>query len=239
MNTKTLFALVVLLPAIAVASEPWSGQLQDGSRIDIDAQSNRATRFGSGDQKQLWDGVHRMDDGSVMIIKEGVVISRPEGSSAGALQKPEAAEAQETSPCVELSIKVCGFNGQCRDNESCEPARQLVHLEQHENWQNKGSGSNSTSEQCRTALKDEAYFTRCAAVLSLETPTPCQQLVTHVCGQNGECGDTGACSPAKQLLGIEIEERNASRYPNRMTPTSKQCLEAVKNTEYFKQCSIQ
>ncbi|OOZ37052.1 hypothetical protein [Solemya velesiana gill symbiont] len=233
MKLNMLLALLLSIPAIAYASDRWSGQLHDGSRIDIDS-SNRATRYGNSGEKQLWNGVHRMDDGSVVIIKEGVVISRPQQSSISPVQKPEASDAQLVSPCVELSIKVCGFNGQCRDNESCEPARQLVKLEPQENWQNKGSGPNSTTEQCRQALVNEDYFKPCNAAPDSDTPTPCQQLVTHVCGMDNECGDSSACSPAKQLLDIERDERSANRYPHRMTPTSKQCLEAVINTEYFK-----
>ncbi|MES9960629.1 MAG: hypothetical protein ABW089_09350 [Sedimenticola sp.] len=238
MKLNTLLALFLLLPAAATASDRWSGQLQDGSRIDIDSQSNRATRYGGGGEKQLWDGVHRMDDGSVVIIKEGVVISRPEQGSPSVMEKPEAGEAQQTSPCVQLAIKVCGFNGQCRSSEGCDPARQLVKLEQEENWQNKGSGPNSTSEQCTASLRDETYFPPCRVSISSESPTPCQQLVTHVCGLNGECTDQDACPPAKQLLEIELEERAASRHPHRLTPTSRQCLEAVKNREYFKQCGL-
>lgn len=64
--------------------------------------------------------------------------------------------------------------------------------------------------------------------------SPCEQLVRRVCGKNQGCEAEPACKPARQLLDMEEEERSGS--PQNMTYSSGQCMEALKDSEFFGQC---
>lgn len=67
--------------------------------------------------------------------------------------------------------------------------------------------------------------------------SPCEQLVRQVCGPQDQCEDVEACDPAHQLLEMELQERNESSNRNLMTYTSGQCLNAMKDREYFSVCT--
>lgn len=64
--------------------------------------------------------------------------------------------------------------------------------------------------------------------------SPCEQLVQRVCGENQGCAGTPACKPSQQLLAMEREERAGS--PDNMTYGSGQCMEALKDKEFFSEC---
>jgi hypothetical protein len=67
--------------------------LQDGRGIFINPQTQKTMRSDVPDTS-LWDGTHRLDDGSVIIIREGVVIN--DGSQSSAAPTPlEATDASE------------------------------------------------------------------------------------------------------------------------------------------------
>lgn len=66
--------------------------------------------------------------------------------------------------------------------------------------------------------------------------SPCERLVQDVCGRQDQCADTEGCALARQLLGMEKEERDASEQRNRMTYTSGQCTESGKDSEIFPAC---
>ncbi len=235
-----LLNLLLTLP-LCVAAQEWSGRLHDGSTIRVDPNTNQATGAGSAGERPLWDGVHRMEDGSVIIVKDGVVTSRPlsappTGSDPATDSATTASNGRPLSQCVQLMVKVCGFNGQCDGSDSCGLARQLVKLEQEELWQNRGENPSQTARQCTQSLQDEEHFQACNTLVDEKSTTPCQQLVTHVCGGDDRCAAAPACNPAKQLLSMEQSERADNRRPGRMTHSSHQCLDAVKNSNFFQQC---
>lgn len=66
--------------------------------------------------------------------------------------------------------------------------------------------------------------------------SPCQLLVQRVCGPNGGCQKTTACSAAQQLLTMEWQERRSSGNPGYTTPGSGQCQNAESDTEFFASC---
>lgn len=248
----SLFRSTLILPALLLAgaacAQTWTGSLDSGGVVQIDPNTNRATVYSDNGSTQLWDGTHELQDGSVIIIEDGVVISGGD-QSAGAWDTPatplpanpeaptlETEAARPSSPCVNLAIKVCGFNGECADNQACSPARQLIQLERDEAWQRRGAGPNQTTAECRKGLSDEKIFPRCASKKAPNTPTACQQLVSHVCGAQGECSESPSCSPAQQLLTMENREREASREADRITYTTKKCSEALGKSDFFKSC---
>lgn len=236
-NNWKWLAFTLLLIVLPVSAQNWSGKLHDGSQIEIDPESHRAIQSDGNGGQQLWDGVHRTDDGGVLIIKDGVVISRPDNTAPTLVEQNDERRSGAPSTCVELAVKVCGFYGECNSAESCPAARQLVKLEQDEAWQSRGKSTQQTAQQCRTALENESYFTRCEKTLTLKKPTPCGQLVTHVCGIQQDCNESDACIAAQQLFNMEMDERRGTRDPERATPTSHLCLEAVTDSGYFSQCA--
>jgi hypothetical protein len=68
--------------------------------------------------------------------------------------------------------------------------------------------------------------------------SPCEQLVQRVCGADRACEQAPACEPARQLLSMENEERAAGS-PDNMTYSSGQCMEALKDRDYFTECRPQ
>jgi hypothetical protein len=67
--------------------------------------------------------------------------------------------------------------------------------------------------------------------------SPCEQLVRLVCGRQDQCLTAESCGLARQLLDMELEEREANRNRNLMTYTSGQCLKVQDDRELFVSCS--
>ncbi len=233
-----IFLFALLLPGLLSAQE-WTGTLEDGRVVKVNPATNIATVYSDQGAVQLWDGAHRLKDGSVIIVTDGVVTSGG-GTSHQTPIVPQITDetmAPSPSPCVELVIKVCGFNGECSESKACSPARQLMKLEKEEAWQTRGKGGHKTAAQCREALANEEFFKRCDIEKKVsKIPTSCQKLVSRVCGPAGECAESSACAPARQLLEMESKERSLSRMPERPTYSSRKCDEALENPEFFKAC---
>jgi hypothetical protein len=66
--------------------------------------------------------------------------------------------------------------------------------------------------------------------------SPCERLVRNVCGTSDECATAAGCEPARQLLEMEKQERQANSSPNIMTYSSAQCQEADKDKTLFGTC---
>lgn len=243
MKTTFISALLVFTLCYATQSlaQSWTRGLEEGGVISVDPTTNKATVYTGKSSTQLWDGTHRLNDGSVIIVRDGIVTSGVDSAVPLAV-KPvigdESTAPLASSACVELVIKVCGFSGECKDEPGCSPARQLMQLEKDEAWQTRSAGPNETSTQCREALDNEQFFTRCAVMEPSDTPTACQKLVAHVCGGENQCDRTPACAPAQQLLAMETQERLASRSPDRPTYTSKKCEESLAESDYFTTCQV-
>lgn len=236
LSTVIFFTFITSLP---VLGQTWTGGLRDGSQVQIDPLTNKATRFGEKGASQLWDGTHRLNDGSVIIVRDGIVISG--GSKTGT--EPAAGEikivpSRQISSCTSLVIKVCGFSGACNDHPACSPARQLMKLEQDEARQSSRSGLNQTTAQCKEALSNEKFFSACETAVKSKNPTSCERLVSHTCGTDNQCGKSPACAPARQLLSMELQERGAMQDPNRSTYSSKKCEEAIAKNKFFSQCKL-
>ena len=237
--TKRFVVAISILISTAAYAQANDITLEDGRAVTIDSATQQATIDDSAN-KPLWDGVHRLNDGSVMIIQDGVVISggRQTPVTQDPLNAPLASKTEyQISPCVQLSINTCGFNGQCKDSAACLTAKQLVNLELEEQVRHLNAVGDSTVDQCRKLLNDKRYFADCQPSQSENNETACSQLTSHVCGLKGECHDSEACKAAQQLLSMETEEIQQSRHRGRLTHSSLQCLEAVKNQDYFKQCT--
>ena len=168
---KKFTAAVVLLCAgvsLSVSSmADWSSGLQGGGTVTVDPDTRRATITRDGVTSPLWNGVHRLQDGSAMIISNGEVVTGTVAETPPQLLPPEQADWQGMpiagySPCEQLARRVCGLNGECLRAEACNPAQQLLAMERDERSKARdGSRMTYTSGQCIKARQDDAYFAQC------------------------------------------------------------------------------
>jgi len=159
--------LLILLPGIANAAG-WTGDLQGGGEVSVDPETNRATVTRKGVQSQLWDGVHRLQDGSYIIINSGQAIPNKAILDA---RKPvpqhdieawDGTRIEGDSPCERLVHRVCGFTLTCADQPACDPALQLLEMENGERAASADPNFMTyTSNQCQQADTDRGFFTSC------------------------------------------------------------------------------
>lgn len=232
-----LLVAALLLAAGTTTAGSWTGSLQDGSVLRVDPQTHRAMRYHNGGAVPMWDGTHRLEDGSVVIVRDGQAVpTEPMLDTWRA--EPGAEPRLRERYCDQLVRKVCGFNDECSRAQPCVLARQLVRMEREEQRRAPlGSGpypqTESTTE-CLDALSNPT-FPACRASAPRRPDTDCAQLVERVCGKNNECESSPACSPARQLLQMETEERLESADPDARTPMGAECVKAQDNP-FFKPC---
>lgn len=149
----------------------WSGgfgtaagmELVGGQRIILQGQGRPVlVEDGMGNRRSLWDGIHRLRDGSSITVRNGVL-------SDDALLPDAVEELRRTAGglytrCEALVRKVCGAGEACASAPGCGPARQLLEMETQERRPGSpGSVVTPTSELCNDALEDEAFFSPCPA----------------------------------------------------------------------------
>lgn len=219
-------------------AEGWSGTLRDGTQLRVDPETRRAVRDQGGAQRPMWDGVHYLDDGSMVIIRDGTAVpTRQMLETWDSGPAPRAAQA--TPECERLVQRVCGPEDACGQSEACLKARRLlqdaVSTAADSAPDAVPSGAAESSEMaCAKALSDPG-FPVCTQVARGAAASECARLVERVCGADGRCAKSPACDPARQLLGLESEERAAGGDPRALTATGDQCREAMANP-FFKPC---
>jgi hypothetical protein len=231
--------LLVLIPLLS----PWGGVLAwtgatlDGAEVRVDPETRRATRVEGDRAVPLWDGVHRMDDGSIVIIRRGEAVPNETMLRAWEGSGVPAAEAGG-GPCEQLEALACGRDNACAASPSCFNARRLLNLERDEQRRAPiGAGPKPATDatgQCSAALADPA-LRPCADGRVATGPTPCQTLAERVCGSDQRCVGAPACAPAQQLLKQETAERATVTDPWGLTPSGGQCQEALGN-DFFAPC---
>jgi hypothetical protein len=166
--TRLILLILLMPPVLVFSAGNWSSQLQNGGTVTVNPKTNRATITRDGVTTQLWDGAHRMQDGSILITNHGVAIPNEPILESRELRPPETEEWEGvrivgTSPCEKLVRRVCGDENQCKDAEACSPSRQLLEMETGERDASKNRGLMTyTSGQCLKAMKDREFFISCA-----------------------------------------------------------------------------
>jgi len=164
-TTRLLFVLLSL-PATVMAADAYFG-MQNGGTVKVDPDTNRATITQDGVTTPLWDGTHRMEDGSILIIRQGEVVPNEPVLEARERPKPQEEEwAAEPivgyTPCERLVRRVCGREEQCADDEACNLARQLLNMEQDERADADNPNLTTyTSARCLGVEKDVGVFPAC------------------------------------------------------------------------------
>jgi hypothetical protein len=175
-------AIIALLLS-APAAYPWTSQLQGGGEIVVDPDTRRPVFIQNGVQTQLWDGVHRLDDGSVVTVKEGRVVptqqmldapsAAPETDDAtqeptaeaepplDGRAPPPAGDLGGASRCEVLVLRMCGADRRCSRSPACLAARQLGELEREERIRGAGPEAMlAIAAQCEEAAAS-AFFEPC------------------------------------------------------------------------------
>ncbi|MGB5831234.1 MAG: hypothetical protein WBG92_04495 [Thiohalocapsa sp.] len=228
---------VIALTTAQVCAETWRGQLQRGGAIQVDPDTHRALRDGGGELRPMWDGVHRLDDGSTVIIRDGIAIPTEQMYRAWSRDtRPQP--LFEDRHCNQLVRKTCGFDSSCSNSAACMRARSLLADESREQRDQPFSAGahphTAASEQCRLALTDPGY-NACPGLEAAMGNSRCRALVDLVCGASDQCAQTPPCGAATQLLRMETEERLANDDPAALSVTGSQCLEAMGNA-FFVRC---
>lgn len=174
MRASIKSACLALLYVLAAVGPPagaaWSAQLEDGGQVRVDPQSNRVTVTRDGVTTPLWDGVHRLQDGSVITVRSGQVVPNEDILRARKPQPPVTDQAQAwvgqtiqgESPCERLVREICGERGQCETSPACDPARQLLDMEHRERaGSERPDLMTYSSGQCMEAAKDRQFFRAC------------------------------------------------------------------------------
>lgn len=231
MLLRHIIRIVLLLPlAVSADSPSWQGKLQDGSQISIDSNTNKVTRSTEGVVSPLWDGVHKLDNGAVIIVRDGAVVKDQVVIEAQQEQERDRLNAA----CMQLVKKVCGMHNECDSRPACDPARQLLAME-HSELNSSWSGAIlESSTHCLEALGNEDFFQACDRRLPGQV-TPCEKLRKRVCGSDDQCLSREACDAANQL--ISMEQQDLHSVPGGFTYASAQCRDALADESgYFKAC---
>jgi hypothetical protein len=261
----TLFMQATLLFAASVCAAQgaeWSSRLKGGGEITVNPRTNRATIMKDGVKTQPWDGVHQLQDGSTITIRSGIAVPTTEILEARR-PKPKAPAASTWigapivgySPCERLVRRVCGTDDECAAAPGCEPARQLLTMEQEERSTNTTPNiMTHSSGQCQEADKDRSFFVTCGQdpvesslppgtpgtemLTPADTVTPCQHLVYKVCGMDDACADQEACDAARQMLELEAsDQQNIGTRGYGTNPTSAQCRQLLPGDSFFRACA--
>jgi hypothetical protein len=225
-----LLSLVFVCFTGQAEEAPWQGHLQDGSQITIDPSTNKVTRESQGESNMLWDGVHQLDNGAVIIVRDGIVVK--DNAILQLQQEQEKRQIEEA--CIVLVRKVCGPRNECEDHPACDPARQLLNMEQEELRTGWVESVPESSRRCLEAQINEAFFQPCTKRSAGMPLTPCEKLQQRVCGANHQCETSEACDAAKQLLEMELEDRYAS--PGGFSQSSDQCRDVLTDQGFFRAC---
>ena len=232
--------LMWLFPVLLHAGS-WNTTLQDGQAISVDPVTHRATTAaGEGAGQPLWDGVHRLQDGSTITVRSGIMVPNealvaprtpPFPLAPGDLEAN--APAQQRDPaCDRLVVKTCGLRGECSRYEPCRLAGQLREL-QNDAMQ-EASARSWAVQQCHQADADGRHFPACTYSAS-PASSPCQQLVEMLCIDRKRCGGSDACQMALQLQHLEWQTWHNEGPDISLGPTH-QCQQMLVEHAFFAPC---
>ena len=235
-----LRGLVVLTGLLLVCSgapraADWNAELEDGQGIVVDPTTNRALiQANGGEQTPLWDGVHRLSDGSVITVRSGLVVPNEEVLEVRSEEPAKPAPIPERSPaCDELVLKTCGLKNECRGIQSCDLARQLRAM-QWARGDQVPEDREWAESMCKKGLEDPEAFAACEAAAP-SVAAPCQALVDHVCGSAQRCAKSAACRLAQQLLELE-KEAESQGVTDHANKTREQCQQVLGEHAFFPPC---
>jgi hypothetical protein len=170
--------------------------------------------------------VHSLNNGAVIIVRNGVVIKDVAIIEAQHEQERDRLNAA----CMQLVRKVCGEHNECSSEPACDPARQLLAMEREELNESWAGMVLETSTHCLEGLGNEAFFTPCMKKKSGQK-TVCEKLQIKVCGRNNQCAERESCNAAKQLVAMEKQDKFS--VPGGFTYATAQCRDVIQSDKAF------
>ena len=165
--TRLLVLLIGTTGTVASWAVDPDYHLKGGGAVTVDPDTNRATVTRDGVTAPLWDGTHRLEDGSILIIRRGTSVPRepmaePRHIPETEVGKWEGAPIVGYSPCERLVQRSCGPGNECLELEGCNLARQLLTMEQEERTASADPNRMTyTSGQCQEVEQDYQLFPYC------------------------------------------------------------------------------
>ncbi|CAK0750077.1 exported hypothetical protein [Gammaproteobacteria bacterium] len=158
--SKLLFSFWLWLAIVApVAMADLDTYLQDGTPILIDENSRTVSILQGTIRRPLWDGVHRLANGSTLTVTGGILINEFRSPETRNLRYGPAGSP---SRCEVLVTQVCGPDNRCAYLPGCQAAHQLLQMEEKERPPgDPPSIMTPTSDSCAEALGDTSYFVPC------------------------------------------------------------------------------
>ena len=159
MEKTYIYYFISLLLVATVEAEEIGARLQDGTPLLIDPISRSVQVLKDGVVgRSLWDGVHRLDNGTTLTVSGGVLIRQ-----VGSTHERESNTTDTPSRCEALLTQACGDQDQCTTSPGCQAARQLLHMEEQERQPGeRHSALTPTSTTCTDASRDRDYFVPCS-----------------------------------------------------------------------------
>jgi hypothetical protein len=155
------WVLLSWLSLAPVLAADWQGTLLDGSRVEVDTTTHRAWRRVGSRVEPLWDGVHQLQDGSVVIVRHGTAVPT-ERMQETWRQSAEEESRLATSACEDLIKRVCGVDHRCATSQACGLARQLRDMAAGKSAEGMNADAQiDNGGQCREALANPVFFVRC------------------------------------------------------------------------------
>ena len=224
-----LLFLTLLLPAVVVAEWRPLPSTQQGNELRYDPQTSRVETRINGQVRPMWDGVHRLEDGQVLRIQNGIAVR-----DATVMQSAPRQESlrDEVSICRRLARSSCGLAGSCGHTESCRHASQLLTFHNEAAFGDR----HKIERQCLEALDDSVLFKPCPLPPGRSWGSACFDLVAKSCGTLGQCRETEGCDLARQLHQMEYDEKLMLLDIRQKTPTTRQCEEVFSDDELFLPC---
>jgi hypothetical protein len=235
----------MLLSGRLAFAAPWNAELGTGQQISVSPSTNRAViQSGIGQGKPLWDGVHRLDDGSTITIRSGILVPNEAvqtyQAAPGPLSDRRAGDQEAFTPppgtrggCDTLVLNCCGLHGSCEDTEACVLARQLRGM-QHQDDSPRLGNADWAEQQCREALHDRARFAACDREPPLKT-SACRQLLDRVCARRPRCEDSPSCRMARELFDLEQAALDSGAEVE-LEIIRPRCLEILGEHAFFPPC---
>ncbi len=117
----SLIVSLLILPLSLLAEPLPLGGPDAGWQPNLHRPANQQgeSQRRQGESQPLWDGVHQLDNGAVIIVRDGVVVMDAELLESHERQQRE----MEQVACMQLVRKVCGIHNECQQHPACDPGK--------------------------------------------------------------------------------------------------------------------
>jgi len=227
---------IFILVSPNLYADAWRAELVNGSKLETDPQTRKPMVNHNGNPTPLWDGVHTLQDGSIVIVRDGIVIPNENIYQAWSAVENSYKTELKLNDCEILVRRVCGLKNGCSSQKACDLAKQLQQLWENASDKDDNGLSFMGKNECHLALTDSTAFPPCEK--EAKSPVACARLVTRACGKNDECNASKACNVARQLLDLTRETALKNAVATDNVDTEQYCHEAM-NNHFFSVCRQQ